>query len=131
MAVIGHFINTHMQNILVVNGDVDRRSNVATFPVMEPRGELIIRYEPDTKKMFICTKKFKADCDKYQNNYAEITSDLKARGILLENKIKRMAKGMKMDVPGVYAMTLDASHPDFINVDPVIHNTEPSNAQSN
>jgi hypothetical protein len=128
MAVIGNFVNSHMQNVLVVNGDIDRRSNMATFPVMEPRGELIIRYEPDTKKLFICTKKFKADCDKFQNNYSEIVKDLKARGILLENKIKRMSKGMKLDVPGVIAMTLDASHPDFIDLDPVLHTQEPNNA---
>lgn len=128
MAIIGNFVNSHMQNVLVVNGAADRRSNMNLFPVMEPRGELIIRYEPDTKKMFICTKKFKTDCDKFQNNYSEIIKDLKARGILLDNKIKRMSKGMKLDVPGVIAMTLDASHPDFIDIEPVLQTQETNDA---
>jgi len=128
MAVIGNFINSHLQNVLVVNGEVDRRSKMAAIPVMVPRGELIIRYEPDNKKMFIVLSKFKADCDRYQNNYAEITEDLKTRGILLDKKIKRMAKGMDLNSPGVVALTLDVSHHDFIDVEPVLSSAEQSHA---
>lgn len=127
MAFIGYFINTNIQNVLVVNGGVDRRSNMATLPVMEPRGRLVIRYEPDNKRMFICTKDFKAECERTQNNYSEIVRDLKSRGLLIENKIKRMAKGMKLDAPGVIAMTLDASHPEFINMEPMLGPQETDN----
>jgi len=128
MAVVGNFINAHLQNVLVVNDEVDRRSNKEAVPLMVPRGELIIRYEPDTKRMFIVLSKFKADCDRFQNNYAEITEDLRSRGILLEKRNKRMSKGMELKSPGVVALTFDASHPEFIDVDPVLVTTEQPSA---
>ena len=62
VAVIGDFINRHLQNILVVNDEVDSRSKMPTLPLMEPRGNLFIRYEPDTKLMYISAKALKEDC---------------------------------------------------------------------
>ena len=46
--VVGDFINRHMQNILVVNDEVDKRTSLHAAPVLEPRSELVIRYEPTT-----------------------------------------------------------------------------------
>jgi hypothetical protein len=127
MAVIGQFINSHMQNILVVNDEVDLRTKMSALPVMEPKGRLIIRYEPDTKHMYICASEFKAECNRIQNNYSEVVRDLRSRGILIDVKNKRMAKGMPVNVPGVTALMLNAGHADFISIDPILPPQELSN----
>ena len=127
MSVIGNFIQSHMQNILVVNGNVDNRTKMHSLPIMEPRGPLYIRYEPDTKKMFLVVNKFKSDCQYYQNNYSDIISDLKAKGVLLSTSTIRMAKGTSVNAPGVYALVLDAANSDFLDIDPILPIPEATN----
>lgn len=114
--VIGDFINRYMQNILVVDDAVDQRSNLQVIPKMEPRGELVIRYEPDTKMMFIAAKKFKEYCVTYQINYKETLNKLKAEGIFLRSDTKRMTKGMKVTTTGVQALFFDTSVGDFLDI---------------
>lgn len=122
IAVIGDYINRHMQNVLVVNDDVDRRSQMALMPVLEPRGELLIRYEPDTKKMFLSAKAFKNDCVKFQVNYRSTLKQLESKGIFVGTVNKRLSKGMKVISPGVHSLIFDCSNPEFINMDDVISN---------
>ena len=119
-AVVGDYINRHIQNILVVNENVDKRSQMPSLPQLEPRGELLIRYEPDTKRMFLAAKPFKDDCVKFQVNYKETLKRLGAQGIFLETTVKRLSKGMKVLSPGVYCIVLDCANADFINVDGVV-----------
>jgi hypothetical protein len=120
MMVIGDFLNRHIHNMLVVNDGVDRRSHLPTSPLQEPKGELIVRYEPDTKKMFISVKAFRDDCVKHQVNYAETTKELKKKGILLSTATKRLTKGMKVMAPGVYALALDTTHSEFLKLDGLV-----------
>ena len=119
-AVVGDFINRNMQNILVVNDNVDRRTNMPTLPLMEPRGDLIVRYEPDTKLMFIAAKAFRDHCVTYQINYKETLKELEKAGTLLEPRVKRMSKGMKIVSPGVHALVFDCSTQDFLNMDNLV-----------
>ena len=116
MQIIGDYVNRHTQNVLVVDDQVDARSKLESAPLVEPRGELLIRWEPDTQMMFISVNAFRADCAKNQTDYKEITRDLKTRGILVDTDTKRMTKGMKFVVPGVRALWLDGSHKDFISM---------------
>jgi len=119
-AIIGDYINRHMQNILVVKGNADRRSSMPTLPSMEPRGELLIRWEPDTKLLFLTVKGFQSDCAKHQVNYRDTVKRLTAEGIFIKNDNKRMSKGMKISSPGVACLILDGSKEDFINMDNVV-----------
>jgi ABC-type Na+ transport system ATPase subunit NatA len=114
MAIVGDFLNRHMGNILVVNDEADRRTNMQTMPSMEPKGDLVVRYEPDTKLMFIDAKRFKNDCIDRQVNFNETVKELKQRKILLDTKNKRLSKGMKVPGPAVRAMVLDTTHSDFL-----------------
>jgi hypothetical protein len=115
--VIGDYINRHIQNILVVNDIVDRRSKMPTLPSLEPRGELLIRYEPDTKKMFLTSKAFRDDCVKHQVNVKETLKQLRDSGALLGSELKRVSKGMKVASTGVQSLVLDCSVGDFIDVE--------------
>lgn len=116
VTVVGDYINRHMQNIVVVNDAVDRRTGILTAPILEPRGELLIRYEPDTKKMYFAAKAFKDDCVKFQINYRETLKQLGAKGIYEGAINKRLSKGMKVVSPGVHSLVFDCSSSDFIDM---------------
>jgi hypothetical protein len=120
MSVIGDYINRHMQNILVVNDNVDRRTAMPTLPTLEPKGELLVRYEPDTKKMFLAAKPFKNDCVKYQVNYKDTLSQLEKKGIFLGTTNKRLSKGMKVVSPGVHCLIFDCASSEFISMDDLV-----------
>jgi hypothetical protein len=118
--VIGSYINRHMQNVLVVNDEVDKRSNMPVLPVMEPHGALSIRYEPDTRRLFIEQKPFKNDCVKYQINYKDTLKRLGAQGIYLGGKNKRLSKGMKITSPSVHCLEFDCAVADFLDIASVV-----------
>lgn len=115
--IIGDFINRHMRNILVVDGEADARTKMAPAPIMEPYGELIIRYEPDTKRMYIVNKAFKNDCVERQVNYKHTLRELHEKGIYKGSTTRRMTTGTKIKGPPVHVMEFDCNTPEFINVD--------------
>ena len=119
-AVIGDFINRHMQNILVVNDEIDARTNLNALPTLEPRGELLIRYEPDTKKMFISAGAFRKDCVEGQVHYKDTLQQLEGKGVYLGPVNKRLSKGMKIASPATRVLVFDCGTSDFINVDSLV-----------
>jgi hypothetical protein len=116
-STIGEYINNHIDGVLVVNGSIDARLPLAPAPILEPRGELLIRYEPDTKRMYLTVGKFKEYCVERQVNYKSLLAQLKTQGIFLDFINKRMSKGMRIVSPAVRVIELDTSAGDFINVD--------------
>jgi hypothetical protein len=117
VTILGEFVNAHIINALVVNGEVDARSNLQSMPMLEPRGELLIRYEPDTKELFIAAKQFKDFCVKQQINYKTTLKELGNAKIYLEGVNKRMSKGMKVVSPAVRVLKFDASAAEFLQMD--------------
>ena len=126
--VIGDFVNRHIDNTLVVEDAADKRTHMPLLPTKDPRGALINRFEPDTKRLFITAKPFKNDCVELQLNYKDTLAKLKQQGIFLGTSVKRMSKGMKVVAPGVHALIFDASHPDF-NLDIQNFNDDPPVAE--
>lgn len=118
--IVGDYINRHMQNILVVKADIDNRTAAGSLPTYEPRGELLIRYEPDTKQMFFVTSQFKKDCVERQINYKDTLRELKERGFLAGNPNKRMSKGMKITSPAVHTLQFDCTNSGFIDMDGLV-----------
>jgi hypothetical protein len=90
---VADYLYRNIQNILVVNGEVDRRTHMQAAPLREPRGELLVRIEPDTKRMFIIAKSFKDYCVKFQINYLETVKKLETEGRIIEKKPIRLSKG--------------------------------------
>ena len=119
-SVIGDYLNRHINNVLVVNDAVDMRTNMPMMPVMEPKGELLVRYEPDTKRMYIAAKPFKQDCVNVQVNYKETLETLKKSGVFLDTGVKRLSKGMKVMTPGVYCLIFDTSAAGFLDMKELI-----------
>ena len=120
VSVLGDYLNRHIHNILVVNDKADGRSNLQVLPKMEPRGELFIRFEPDTKRLFVDSKHFREDCIKAQVNFKELTKELTKRGIYLGSDTKRMSKGMKVSTLPIYAMQFDTSVGEFLDVEDML-----------
>ena len=114
---IAEFLNRHVQNYISVKDEADGRSGFENSPSQEPRGELMIRVEPDTKKMYIAVKPFKSDCVKYQINYKDTLKELKDKGILVGMENKRLSKGMQLVTPPTYCMVLNTTHGEFLNVE--------------
>ncbi len=113
MQVIGSFVNRHISNMLVVNDAVDKRTNMQMAPVVMPKGELLIRWEPDTKKMYIEAGPFKRDCVDLQINYKETLASLTKQGVLLGAVNKRITKGMGVVAPAVRCLEFNGAHADF------------------
>jgi hypothetical protein len=119
-AVVGDYIYRHINNILVVDEGADKRTHLPMAPLVEPRGELLIRYEPDTKRMFIAITAFRKDCVDFQVDYTETVKELKEKGLLVEIMNKRLSKGMSVASAGVRCLVLDCDNSEFIDVDSLV-----------
>jgi len=121
-SIIGDFLNRHIRNVLVINGEVDLRTKLPSVPLQEPYGELLVRYEPDFKKMYIAARPFKAYCAKYQIDYKNLLKELKVKGIYEGAAAKRMASGTKLggSIP-THAIHLNCSAGDFIDVEAFVN----------
>ena len=124
--VIGEFINLHMMNTLVVNGNMDSRTNLHSMPIMEPRGPLICRFEPDTNLLFVGAKNFKEYCSKQQITYDDLLRQMAEEGLFRGTIRKRMTKGSKMVGAPVHALMIDCSKGGFVNVEDYIAKQEPA-----
>ena len=116
LGVLGDFINNNMNHMLIVDDGVDGRSNMRQAPVLEPRNELRIRFEPDTKMVFVSVRAFKNYCSLRNMNSKSVTDHLSSRGLLIKTANKRMAKGMRLSTPPIPALWLDGNHPDFADM---------------
>ena len=105
-SAIGSFVMANINNILLVR-DNPSENGLPSAPLREPRGELLIRYELDTKKLFIVQKKFKEWCAKNQVSYHDTVNALRNTGVSVESIKKRMAKGTMVAAPPVNALLID------------------------
>jgi hypothetical protein len=104
---ISHFILKYMaQNTLVIDDACDARTG--SISQQAPRGELVIRMEPDTKKIFVVKKKLQAECTESGVMYKDMLKDLEKNGYLLSVSKKGMSKGTLVCSPPVDAIVLDA-----------------------
>jgi len=124
LTVLGEFLNGHHDNALVVNGGVDARNNMAPMPLQEPRRELLIRYEPDTKGLWVAAKAFKDYCVEQQINYKDLLKELGTIGVFKEAVNKRMSKGMKLATPAVRTLYFNTSSADGLSLDVLISNED-------
>jgi len=115
-SVIGEYINENINSMAIVNGELDKRTNVEALPILEPKnGKLLIRMEPDTKKLYITVKHFRQYCAENQITLKDLLTSMTAEGIYVGTQKKRMAKGTKIPSPAVDAYIFDCSVPDFID----------------
>ena len=105
---IGAFINEHSGNHTLV---LDTRpSNIpGDFRplVQTPRGELMIRIELDTHRMYITSTSLRSWCAKRRVSFQELYTGLQTQGALIGLRNIRMAEGAPTPSPAVKALVLD------------------------
>lgn len=112
---VADYLYRHMQNILVVNGEVDRRTNLQSAPKREPKGELLVRIEPDTKRMYIIAKSFKDYCVKYQLNYNDTVKKLETEGRIVGKGSIRLSKGTAVSGDPIHCLWFKVDDDDFVD----------------
>ena len=120
-SVIGEFMNEHRAATLVINGQADGRSGMEQLPIVEPKfNDLLVRIEPDTKKLFINAKHLRNYCAKHQIELKNTLKGLASDNIYLGQIKKRLSKGTKLQSPAIdaYVFSLDNEH--FLNAESLI-----------
>jgi hypothetical protein len=92
-AMLGAFISEYVNDILIINDGINATSNLPSAPIKEPRNKLLMRYEPDTKNLYINLSKFREFCTIRQVAFASVTSALTRQNLYVDTVKKRMGKG--------------------------------------
>jgi len=106
--ILGEFLLKHNANILVVNKHSTSRNNIAAAPILTPRGPLIIRYEPDTKRMFIIRQELKEYCVTKQVTFTDLLVALNNTGAFIGEIRAKLDVGTEINAPPVVALEFDA-----------------------
>lgn len=122
---LGNYLNEHNQNLLVINSEVDSRTHMEQAPLQIPHRELLTRYEPDTKQLFISTKHFRDWCTKNQASYKSISDVLEKDGVATLGVKKRLARGTKLNTPAVNTMVIDTTKIDGFDMQGYLPNGNP------
>ena len=111
---LGGFLQRHFHEMLVINGNVDKRSGLEHAPIREPRGALTSRYEPDTKMLYVVARTFREDCAKTMTNFEEVIAPYRKNKALVDMKKKRMTSGTVANTQApVSALCFDTTRLDF------------------
>lgn len=113
---LGGVLNKYlMNNTLAIKGATDGRSKTKIFtpPSIEPRGDIIVRAETDTKRLFVAKKAFKQECTARRVSYSQIIKELEACGIFVQETRIRLTKGYKLNIPPVEVLEFNGDHEDF------------------
>lgn len=119
---LGAFMQRHFHEILVINGTKDGRTGLEHAPIREPRGPLTVRYEPDTKMLFVAVRPYREECAKYSMAFDGSLEPYQKAGAFLGQKKKRMFAGTVTNTAqNVHALVFDAAKLDFFDEDILIN----------
>lgn len=116
VSILGEFLNKHNNNVLVVKDSLDARTQMPHAPIVTPRGELLVRFEPDTLKMYIIASAFRKYCIDRSLSYKDVVADLIKVGVCSGIVAKRMGKGSEISSPPVSALCLDTSNHGYLQI---------------
>ena len=115
-STLGEFINENIHNLLVIDSK-SLPGGLSPAPLREPRNELVMRYEPDTKHLHIISSAFNKWCSRRQVPTKHLLNTLEREKVLLDRGAKRMSKGMAVSGPPVYALTFNMQGVDSVFTD--------------
>lgn len=106
---LADFLKVNVSNCFVLNSDVDGRSTTGPIALQDSFGELLVRFEPDTKDLYIAVKQFKDFCLVKRLNCKDFLSQLEDEGIFVGVCNKRMSKGLDMQTPAVRVLQFNTA----------------------
>lgn len=114
--VIGAFINEHHRNIVVVGGNNDPVDGLLapSVPPQLAAGELVGRFEPDTKRLFISCSILRDWCSARRLPHGPFVASMKAAKILIKDMKYQLGKGTKLPGGAVFTHCIDT---DAIGID--------------
>lgn len=113
---LGSFLQRHYHEILVINGNVDKRTGIEMGPIREPKGQVAVRYEPDTKMLYVSNRAWRDDCGKLFLSYDDTLNPYRKTKALLGVKKKRMLAGtVAGGSDGVPALCFDTNRLDHFD----------------
>lgn len=95
---IAAYMSENYNNLLMIRNE-PAPGEMSVVPIHEPRGELRIRCEPDTRRIFIASGPFKKWCATHQVSYNALLKTLKDNGMRIDMVKKRMSKGTPIAMP--------------------------------
>ena len=113
--LIGEFLLMHNSNILVCNRKSTSKNNIAAAPLVMPRGPLIVRYEPDTHRMYVIKQELKKYCVEKQIPFGDLLTELNKTGAFVGELRTKLDMGTEINAPPVIALEFDA---DLLGVAP-------------
>lgn len=113
--VLTDYIAENYNNMLRIDSTQDVRRDAngiekASLPEASPRGTLVMRYEYDTKRLFILPKPFKDWCAKHQINYSGVIESLRDGRTNAQKMKQRLGKGTHVNLPPTDVWVLDCTH---------------------
>ena len=102
--IINEYVFDNNGKILQIRSTDDLRKqngnglDQLVIPEFAPRGDVVGRYEPDTKKMFLLPTPLKRWCGERQINYGQLVKELTANMNAIKKKV-RLTKGTQLQLP--------------------------------
>lgn len=92
---VSSYLYSHLDEIVIANGVKDKRTNLDTQAIREPRGRsMSVRYEPDTKMLFVSSAAYRQYCQKLQISFEEsLRPHRKSKALVSDDKKKRLGAG--------------------------------------
>jgi len=92
---ISAYLYSHLDEMVIANGVKDKRTNLDTQAIREPRGKsMSIRYEPDTKTLFVSIPAYRQYCQKLQVGFDEsLRPHRKSKALISDEGTKRLGAG--------------------------------------
>lgn len=113
---LGAFLSDRFQELLVINGNKDKRTGIEHGPIKEPRGRLSARYEPDTKMLYIIKSAYRDACSKLKLNVEETLAPYKKNGAYVNTVKKRMLAGTTASASAsVVSLVFDTTKLEFFD----------------
>jgi hypothetical protein len=114
-AVIGEFLLKYNPNILVINKHSTSKSGIAATPIVSPRASIMVRYEPDTRRIYIIRTSLRLFCVDKQITFNDLLDSLSRDGSYLSPVRVRLDVGTDTHAPPVEALEFDS---DMLGVSP-------------
>lgn len=89
--MLGGFLSHHINDLLIINGNPN--NGLFEAPIREPRGKLLLRYEPDTRELCVNAAKFREYCAERQMPYAGVLASFEREKMFGGATRRRLGKG--------------------------------------